>query len=360
MTMMILMMMMDPWHGIWLVICKKIQKKIEAFSSTPDAVQTKTIASLNRSGGQTAAINAKIKGAMRVLVPLFNQSKNMYDETSTMQALETIHKVSEEPKGSLILSNMKLLEKLKVVTANESLSSNIHGAAYKILATMVSCLAKLGNSANALNGTTLIDMIRSTFVFTHKIFEDKLLFNNGNGTSVGKSYEESSKMEGIVGATLFLKSIVEYIRRVRPNLQEHFVYSGGLHLLLIFSYSNIKKASRIARVVLQRFELRELMHLSSPSLEFDFPVQVKDSPILEHYEEALKAETLKRVERTRREHAIIKKQVEESNADTPRTESAGIRRERLNNWLQKRDAEAAKERENFKQRKLMQEKIQQR
>ena len=111
-------------------------------------------------------------------------------------------------------------------------------------------------------------------------------------------------------------------------------------------------------MVLQRFELRELMHLSSPSLEFDFPVEVRDSPILEHYEEALKAETLKRVERTRREHAIIKKQVEESNADTPRTESAGIRRERLNNWLQQRDAEAAKERENFKQRKLMQEKIQ--
>ena len=125
-----------------LLSAKNPKRKSKHFS-TPDAVQTKTIASLNRSGGQTAAINAKIKGAMRVLVPLFNQSKNMYDETSTIQALETIQTVSEEPKGSLILSNMKLLEKLKVVIANESLSSNIHGAAYKILATMVSCLAKL-------------------------------------------------------------------------------------------------------------------------------------------------------------------------------------------------------------------------
>ena len=78
------------------LLSAKKSKKSKHFS-TPDAVQTKTIASLNRSGGQTAAINAKIKRAMRVLVPLFNH-QNMYDETSTIQALETIH-ISEEPKA---------------------------------------------------------------------------------------------------------------------------------------------------------------------------------------------------------------------------------------------------------------------
>ena len=132
-----------------------------------------------------------------------------------------------------------------------------------------------------------------------------------------------------------------------------FVYSGGLHILLILSYCNIRKASRVARVVLQRFELRELMHLSSPALELDLPVEVMNSTILEQYEEALKTETMKRVERTRREHAVVRKQIEDSNADTPRTEDAGIRRERLNEWLQKRDAEG-KEREKFSKRKMEQ------
>ena len=84
---------------------------------------------------------------------------------------------------------------------------------------------------------------------------------------------------------------------------------------------------------------------------FDLPIEVMNSTILKRYDEALKTETLKRVERTRREHALIRKQVEDSNADTPRTEDANIRRERLNNWLEKRDAEAAKEREKFAKRK---------
>ena len=57
-----------------LLSAKKSKRKSKHFS-TPDAVQTKTIASLNRSGGQTAAINAKIKGAMRVLVPCLISQK---------------------------------------------------------------------------------------------------------------------------------------------------------------------------------------------------------------------------------------------------------------------------------------------
>jgi hypothetical protein len=340
-----------------LLSAKKSKKK-RLFSSIPDSIQTKTLASLNKSGGQTSAINAKIKVAMRVLIPLFNQAKNLYDETSTLQALETLQKIAGDPKGALILSNMKMIDKLKIVIGSTKLSSNIQGAGYNILATMISTLAKLGNCAAALNGTALIDMIKSTFIYVTKIFGENLLYNEGNGTSVGKSYEESSKMEGVVSAVAFIKSIVEFIRRVRPNLQEHFVYSGGLHILLILSYCNIKKASRAGRVILQRFELRELMHLSSPNLDFDLPMVVMNSSILKRYDEALKAETLKRVERTRREHALIRKQVEDSSADTPRTEDAGIRRERLNNWLQKRDAEAAKDREKIAKRKLDQLKIQ--
>ena len=340
------------------LLSAKKTKKRKLFSSTPDSIQTKTMANLNKAGGKTAAIKSKIKVAMRVLIPIFNESKNRFDETSTLQALETLQKIAEEPKGSLILSNMKMIEKLKIIITSTTLSSNIQGVGFNILATMISTLAKLGNSASALNGSMLIDLVKSSFSYVNKIFEENLLFNDGNGTSVGKTYEETSKMEGVVSSVTFIKSIVEFIRRVRPNLQEHFVYSGGLHILLILSYCNIRKASRVARVVLQRFELRELMHLSSPALELDLPVEVMNSTILEQYEEALKTETMKRVERTRREHAVVRKQIEDSNADTPRTEDAGIRRERLNKWLQKRDAEAAKEREKFSKRKMEQLKIQ--
>jgi hypothetical protein len=73
------------------------------------------MANLNKAGGKTAAIKSKIKVAMRVLIPIFNESKNRFDETSTLQALETLQKIAEEPKGSLILSNMKMIEKLKII-----------------------------------------------------------------------------------------------------------------------------------------------------------------------------------------------------------------------------------------------------
>ena len=78
-----------------------------------------------------------------------------------------------------------------------------------------------------------------------------------------------------------------------------------MHILLILSYCNIRKASRVARVVLQRFELRELMHLSSPALELDLPVEVMNSTILEQYEEALKTETMKRVETVSYTHLTL-------------------------------------------------------
>ena len=77
--------------GIESGLYPRKKQKEEIILSTPDSIQTKTMANLNKAGGKTAAIKS-IKVAMRVLIPIFNESKNRFDETSTLQALETLQK----------------------------------------------------------------------------------------------------------------------------------------------------------------------------------------------------------------------------------------------------------------------------
>ena len=128
---------------------------------------------------------------------------------------------------------MKMVDKLKIVITSSSLSSNIQGVTFNVLATMISTLAKLGNTSSALNGTTLIVMVKATFSYITKIFEEKLLFNEGNGISVGKSYEESSKMNGIVSAVevghfLGMPALIEDIVWIKPLTDDFYAAIDNL------------------------------------------------------------------------------------------------------------------------------------
>jgi|UPI00048A5092 hypothetical protein len=334
------------------------QQKIDSTTQSNNPSISGTMSKFSKSGSQISTFSAKAKASIRILTPLFQNSKNLYDETSTLQALEALLKIADDPQGTIVLGNMKLYENLNdLLMRKKRPSANLLGKIYDVLAAMSTMYAKLGNKQSFLNSGILVLMVEHVFSFIVSVDKDGMLYEDA-GDKVGKTYEESSRIEAVASATGLLKALVEFAQRSSTNAQENFVCAGGLHMLLILSYCNLRRASRVARVVLQRFELRELMYLSSPALNLDLPDEIAQSSIMEHYEHALKEETLRRVERTRREHAVIRKHIDEATQNTPRTQNADERRQRLNKWLEKRDLKAAEEREKYLKRKAAEDEVQ--
>jgi hypothetical protein len=322
-------------------------------------IQARVVDTIGNSSSQVPTFMGVGKSAIRVLTPLFTGGRNRPDETSIIQALESLDALTQNPHGAIVLGNLNIFENFNSLLASKhKLSFTIVGKIYDLLGNTTAMYAKLGSKQPFLNAIVLGQMVEHIFCFVAHVAEDGSLHSHTD--TIGKTYEVSAMIEAVASATVVLKSLVEFFQRSesQASAQHNFVVAGGLHVLLILSYCTLKRAGRIARVILQRFELKELMQLQSSSMNLDFPIAIIESDIMNHFEPAMKEETLKRIERSRRESAVVRNIAKEANQATPKTQDADERRERLNSWLDKREAQTAEERRKFQQQKLHDEEVQ--